>query len=855
MIITTKLHIPRARTELITRSRLIHRLHEGLNHVLTLVTAPAGYGKTTLLSEWSTTMECPVAWVSLDQGDNDRIRFWAHTIAALKQAYPAFDEQAVLRFAAEDALGNSLVAALVNGLHRLSHTVVLVWDDFHHIEDPAIQKGIVYLLDRLPPHVHLYIASRIQPALPLSRLRVEVGLNRIDANELRFVSEETSEFFLKCGGVKLSGKEASAVQQQTEGWIAAMRLMVLSLHDNADPVKIVCRTTGTDRDIADYFFEEVLSQQPETMMQFLLQTSILERMTGELCMAVTGISESAAYLQRLEQESLFLVPLDERREWYRYHHLFQQFLSAQLKIREPQRWKALHLAAGRWLEENGYTREAVDHYLAGEGFVSALSLLEVIAPELMINEWTTLFTWLSAIPDPLFLAKPRMLLTKLAAQYLAGQTEAATDGYWQVVRGLEEGASSVYPDESGMLQAGLAFLAAFRTFLDRDFEYAVQYSKEYVERHPVGDLFIGFGSGQDGYHPVWDVYVSDDSLRLADQVLTPLLSLWSETRNVYFIAHLCIDIGKLQYERNRLDESEKYMRIAHDIGSSHDNFSLLTIATLWLAHISAVKGDMKTAQVMMHKITQQSALQASPQLTGKVAWFSALQGRVLGKERLVRQWLRTSDLRAEDEIPLSMIKEYDLLACFLAEQGKTDEAVALLERLLFIASEAGRHSDKIRFLVHKSMVLSFRGELVHSMDVLEEALALAWPEGYIRTFVDEGAPLGQLLEQYMKLRQNQHRRPARKVPLSYVKRLWRLIFQFDRRIDDLVPEEGNIPALTAKEQIVLRLMETEMSNKEIAHNLNVSLATVKTHIHNIYNKLQAKDRLQALERARTLKLF
>ncbi len=742
MIISTKLHIPRSRTALVARPRLIRRLDEGLNRILTLVTAPAGYGKTTLLGEWAATREEPVAWVSLDAGDNDRMRFWGHTIAALKQCCPGFDEQAVLRFAAEDASGDSLMAALINGLNRIPYRLVLVWDDFHHIEEPAIRNGVVYLLNRLPSHVHLYMATRYQPPLPLSRIRVEAGLNRIEAKDLRFAPEETAEFFAACGGVQLSAEETAAVLDRTEGWIAAMRLAVLSLHEAADPAAVVWQMRGTERDISDYFFEEVLSRQPIPLQQFLLRTSILQRMTGELCRAVTGMAESASYLQRLEQESLFLLPLDERREWYRYHHLFQQFLTEQLKMREPQRWKTLHLAAGSWLEMNGYSHEAVDHYLAGMGYEHALSLLEAIAPKLMVKEWTTLCAWLSAIPDDLLLAKPMMYLTKLASQYLAGHVEAATDGYWRAIRRLQEGTSSLPSHDRETLQAGLAFMAAFRTFMDRDFEYAVQFSQEYVEKHPDGDYFIGFGSDRDGYHKVWDVYVSDGSLRWAEQVLPPLLSAWSKTRNAYFVAHLYIDYGKLQYERNRLNDAENYMRRAYDLGRSHDNVSLMTIAALWLARISAAQGNAKTAKAMLQKIAKQPALRRSPHLSGKVAWFSAMPGRGLGTERSARQWLKTSDLRSGDEIPLSMIKEYDLLACYLAELGKTEEAAALVERLLVIAAGARKQGDRIRLLVHQSRILSMQGEVVQSMDVLEEALALAQPEGYIRTFVDEGAPIG-----------------------------------------------------------------------------------------------------------------
>ena len=855
MIIATKLHIPRQRSAIVARPRLIHRLNEGLDRVLTLVTAPAGYGKTTLLSEWTTIIDNPVAWVSLDQGDNDRMRFWAHTIAALKQACPSFDDLSVLRHAAEDASGDSLIAALINGVHRIAQTTVLVWDDFHHIQEPTILKGVVYLLERLSSHLHLYIASRNMPSISLARIRAGNGLNRLGVSDLRFMPEETSAFLALCSEVKLSGDEAAAVQKRTEGWVAAMQLAVLSLSEHADPTSLVRIMSGKERNISDYFLEEVLSRQPDPLQQFLLQTSILERMTGELCTAVTGMSESSAYLQQLEQKGLFLVPLDERREWYRYHHLFQQFLSEQLKIREPQQGKALHVAAGIWLEKNGYSREAMEHYLAGESYADALSLVESLSPELMIQEWATLCTWLSAIPESLLFARPMMLLTKLASQYLSGQTQAATDGYWRVVRWLESDTDGLHPDQRTTLQAGLAFLAAIRTFLDRDFDYAVQFSKEYVERHAQGDFLIGFGSDQDGYHPVWDIYVSDDSLTLAKQILTPLLSIWSETQNRDFVAHLCIDIGKWQYERNQLDEADRYMRQACDIGKSHDNPSLATIATLWLARIAAVQGEWESANAIVQELSRQKALKSNSRLADKVAWFQALLDRMQGDERPVKQWLRKSRLRSKDEIPLSMVAEYDLLALLLAEQGKTEEAMTLTERVLFIVSQAGRQSDRIRLLAHKSRFLSMQGKVVQSMDVLEEALALAQPEGYIRTFVDEGAPLGQLLNQYLNLRQNQHRRPGRKVSLSYVKRLLRLFYPIEVGISEPLSKESNNLVFTAKERDVLCLMEKGLSNKEIGLQLNVTLATVKTHINNIYSKLQAKNRFQALERARTQELF
>lgn len=297
LIVATKLHIPRPRAALVPRPRLVRRLSEGLRHVLTLVTAPAGYGKTTLLGEWAKTLDMPVAWVSLDRGDNDLLRFWTHTLAALQQACPSLHEQAALRLSAKDRTGDSLILALLNGLHRMSQPIVLIWDDIHVIENPAIQQGISYFLNRLPPQVHLYMAGRTKPALQLARLKVQEGLNHIDVDELRFDAAETADFFSTCAGMTLSVDELNPIRERTEGWIAAMRLAVLSMDGETDPAAMVRKLSGAGGDLSDYFFEEVLTRQPEPLQQFLLRTAILDRMTGGLCEAVTGMADSAACLQ------------------------------------------------------------------------------------------------------------------------------------------------------------------------------------------------------------------------------------------------------------------------------------------------------------------------------------------------------------------------------------------------------------------------------------------------------------------------------------------------------------------------------------------------------------------------------
>lgn len=855
IIVATKLHIPRTRLVLVERPNLFRRLDEGMNHELTLITAPAGYGKTTLISEWAMTLQHTPAWVSLDQRDNVLIRFWGHTIAALKRSNSDFNDQAVLRHAAEDTTGDSLIAALINELHRLSQEQIIIWDDFHLIREQAILDSVVYLLERLPHHVHLYMTSRLLPALPIYKLQANQELIWLEARDLRFDSDETADFFEKSCGIQLSMQEAETVQKRTEGWATAMRLAVMSLDQQTDSKGLVQKMTGRNRSISNYFWEEAFSLQTEVIQQFLIQTSVLNRMTGELCQAVTEMVESEQYLHQLEQRSLFLIPLDEHQEWYRYHHLFQTFLIKQLKSREPLKWRKLHIVAGKWMEDNGYLDEAIEHYLAGEAYESALALLEVMAPQMIIKEWATLGTWLDTIPDALLLAKPMMLMTKLASQYLSGRIETATQGYWKAIQMLEQNKHTLSSEQRRILQAGLALLTAFRTFLDRDFEYVVEYSQEYLEKHPEGNLFVGFGNDQDGYHPVWDIYVSDSGLQLAEEIIVPLLAIWSKTADLHFTAHLHIDFGKLQYERNHLDEAEQHMKQAYEIGISYKNKSLTIIAELWLARITAVRGKWEVANDKLQLLKQQIVSETSPHLYKRIILFEVILARMQRDEVRVSQWVITSGIRDTDEIPPSMVEEYHLLANLLIERGQVDRADALINKIFRVNNRTDQKSNKIRQLISKSRILSIQGEIVQCMRTLEEALSLAYPENYVRTLIEEGAPLGKLLSQYIKLRHNQQFQSEKKIPLAYVKRLHRLIFPLENRRNKSNSIHGYFPSVTAKEQSVLRLIGEGLTNKEIADELNVSLSTIKTHINNIYSKLQVKNRVQALERARTYELF
>lgn len=853
MIIATKLHIPYIRAPFITRSRLIKKLDEGLNHTLTLITAPAGYGKTTVLSQWAASSSIPASWVSLDHTDNQFLQFWSHSLAALKEASPSFDEQGILHYYEIDPSGTSLIAYLINELHRLPMETVLIWDDFHYIENQRILDSIDYVLQRLPSQVHLYIASRTLPTLSLARLNTRGELNQLSIDDLRFTLEETQDY-IRTHQLSKS-LDTAIVYERTEGWITGLRLAALSLSDKTNQYEQAPYLTGDKKVIADYFFEEVFTKQTADIQTFLLKTSVLERMNSELCAVLTEIENSVAILHYLEQIQLFIIPLDDRREWYRYHHLFQQFLRERLRLYEPQLLKKLHMAAGHWLGEKQYDHEAIEHYLAGACYEEAMRSLQSMLPRLKDYERPALHQWLNQVPSPLLFQKPNLYLTNIASLFLSGKIEESTEQYWWAIHRLNEAQHSLSAEEVHTFYTGLSFLVAFRGYLERDFATCLEYSKDYLARDPNGNFMIGFGTNQEGYHPVWDIHVSSDHLPKAEQILKDLLQLWSATNNVYFIAHLCIDYGNLLYEWNRLEEARQYLQRSLEIGQTHHNTSLVVIASVWLAYIDRAAGEWPIAQRRLDTLKKNVNALSHPRLTRLIEVHQAQLHRIQGQTKQAVDWVGKSKLNADDEISFSMIEEYELLAIVMAEQGETAAALNLITHLFQLSKKENAHTKSLRLLLRKSLLLEQLGLEEQSIEVLEEALCLGEMDGCLRSFVDEGTSLIPLLSKYINVRQNNHRPPKNKVSLAYVKRLsYLLSMEQSKNRGNLEQETDHhidvINSLTAQEKTVLALIQAGLKNKEIAERLNISLSTVKTHINNIYHKLQVNNRFMAVQRAK-----
>ncbi|MCA9931138.1 MAG: hypothetical protein KC419_21785, partial [Anaerolineales bacterium] len=449
-LLQTKLYVPRLRPSLVPRPHLVEKLNSGLAGKLTLISAPAGFGKTTLVSEWIADCERPFAWYSLDERDGDLTRFLTYLIAALQTLMPAIGKKILgMLELPEPASTDSILTTLINEMATAPEQIALVLDDYHVLDSPAIDQALTFLLEHLPPQMHLVITTREDPPLPLSRLRVRGLLTELRAADLRFVPEETAVFLNKVTGLTFSAEEIAALDKRTEGWIAGLQLAALSMQGRSDVHGFIKAFAGNDRYIVDYLVDEVLEHQPEHIRRFLLQTSILDRLSGILCDAVIGQEESSVLLETLERSNLFVIPLDSKRQWYRYHHLFGDVLQAHLMKEQPEIIASLHQRASKWYEHNGFTADAVHHAFAAEDLARAARIIELAWAEMDGNRQSAMWLdWAQKLPDDLVRTRPVLSVDYAWAYLDNGYLEAAMTRLRDAEHCLENPANIVVANEA-----------------------------------------------------------------------------------------------------------------------------------------------------------------------------------------------------------------------------------------------------------------------------------------------------------------------------------------------------------------------------------------------------------------------
>jgi LuxR family transcriptional regulator, maltose regulon positive regulatory protein len=901
-LVSTKLRPSQARPKLVARPRLTDRLEREAARKLTLISAPAGFGKTTLLVEWLRERadgEGSVAWLSLDEGDNDPTRFLSYLVAALRSVEEVIGEGVLSALRApEPPRIEAITAALINELAALPEELTLILDDYHLIDSGPVHGVVSFLLAHLPPNVHLVISSRIDPPLPLSRLRARNQMMELDAAELSFTPEEAVTFLNSVMGLGLSAEDVAALEERTEGWIAGLQLAALSMRERKDASGFVKAFSGSHRDVLDYLAEEVLERQPGRVREFLLQTSVADQLSGALCDALTGSSDGQEMLEELERENLFVVALDEERRWYRYHHLFADFLRGRLGRERPGRIKELHCRAAEWYERNGWATEAVEHALAAGDIERAAQLVEYNALALVLrSEGATMDRWLSALPPGLVRARPRLSLARAIWALISGRLDEVEPLLTDAERTL---GSADQPHEPPVVKAtgGLAnvpgTVAQLRAELARqrgDAERAIQFAQRALAYADEGDRYLRYLSRWNlAVATLMQGRVGEAEDALADLVHDP----WATGPNHYFAVRASYALGQAQRgqgrlgaalqtyrqglelaaeagrphlptagvahvglaeilrERNELDAALEHATegvvLCRHLGYAQQLVTSLTVLT-W---IRQARGDVAGA---LEALEEAERLVPNPNVLVDINFPVAVQrARLLlaqGKVDAAARWTAERGLSAEDEPSYLREREYLVLARVLLAQDNPDQALRLLERLREKAQARGRSGSVIEILALQSLALRKKGEKVRAVSTLAQALSLAEPEGYVRTFTDEGSPMAALLSEALETQRRG--RLAPEVPAYYLRKL---LAALDRDASGAAASGSGLPEpLSERELEVLTLVAAGKTNQEIAKELFVALSTVKTHIKNIYGKLDARNRTQALARARELRLL
>jgi LuxR family transcriptional regulator, maltose regulon positive regulatory protein len=903
-LVTTKVRVPRTRPELVPRPRLLEALVRYEGRRLTLVSAPAGFGKTTLLSEWLEDRSGDggsIAWLSLEEADNDPARFLAYLVSALRSALGEGIGEGVLASLRlpEFPPVEAVVGVLINELADVRHEeVTIVLDDYHVIHSGPIHEATSFLLEHLPENVHLVISSRADPPIPLAKLRARDQVTEIRAAGLRFTTEEATAFLKGVMGLTLSAANVAALEEVTEGWIAALQLAALSMRDREDVSGFVETFSGSNRHVLDFLAEEVLERQPEGVREFLLNTSVLERMSAPLCDALTSRNDGQQMLERLEHDNLFVIALDDERRWYRYHHLFADVLRSRLQREQPERIRELHRRAAAWYERNGWMSEAIRHALAAQEHDRAADLVEQVARKMWNRgEAMTLLGWLEALPEETKRWRPQLLLQYSAALLWVGQL----DDVEPLVREIERavGVSGEGRDEDlrpsadeplrQVLLGGIAAVRSWRAYMKGEPHGAIALAQQALALLPEKDLelrtFAAFRLAE-AYRTADDLeaataafaetaelgraaghdylvlramsrqarlQMAQGRLRKADHVLQRALLFAGERGgdSLPATAEVHVVIGELLYEWDELEAAARQLKEGIRLAERMGQLDTLVDGYVALSRVEVAQGNAESALVTAReasKLAQRSG--TGEAIVEAAAWNARLH---LTRSDMTAAVLELERFAGAPAVSVSMVRETEQIARarLTVARGEHDEALRLLEELRQSAEAAGRTGKLIEILTLQAVALWEKSKREQAVGTLTRALALAEPEGYVRTFVDEGAKVGGLLSAILEVRQRGHF-DATRIPAGYLAKLLAIHAQ-----ESATPGAGErlSEALSERELEVLALVAAGKSNLEIAGSLFVSLSTVKTHINNLYRKLGARSRTQAIARARELDLI
>lgn len=922
-LLQTKLYLPPARANLVNRSQLIERLKVGGGRPFTLVSAPAGFGKTTLVSAWLNevrndtkaiaTIGNPklvvepsqfpipqVAWLSLDEDDNDPTRFLTYVIAALQTQQPSLGESTLALLAAPQAPPpKSILTQLINDVTTLAAPLLLVLDDYHLITTPAIHEALTFLLDHLPVNLHLVITTRVDPPLPLSRWRVRQQMLEIRADDLRFSVAEAAIFLNEIMGLRLPAEQIATLDVRTEGWIAGLQLAALSMQGHQDVKGFVSAFAGSHHYIMDYLLEEVLQQLPPTTLAFLLQTSILDRFCAALCDAVTGRTDGQVMLAQLQRLNLFLIPLDDERRWYRYHHLFDEMLHHRLsQVRHqltenpsPQvTISTLHRRASQWWDANGFIDRAIHHALSAQDFAQATLLIDRSYMRwLGSGQVVTLQRWLDAFPTALWQSQPTLNLAQAWVHLNAGRIGAAQTYTQAAEVALVHWSAAEAHVQKSTHQAIRVTYAFIANIGGSSPQTIVQAEAILTELPPDQALWRSLLANVLAFAYYWQGDMSSASKFAHEALAQAMLTRNSEVATRGMIGAICEmrgrleeaetwlrqsiqlgtfegkvlpttqiaaaygALGRIHYQRHQWHESADSLARALEISTQLQDVVVLHVALRGQIRLLRSQGDFVAALAHLQRL--ESIQSSGPYKPLMIEAMRALIWLEQGESARARTWLTEDRLKiANSPVAIDLRNESALLplAEVLLRLGHHEPATRLLTRLSASAVQGERIQSVIQILVLQAILYQLQADKQRAFAALGEALTLGEPSGYLAFFVEQGAPMRRLLAELRSTIST----------LSLRAYAEQLLAGFPQQ-DEATHNQGHshaqsqnlIEPLSERELEILHLVNAGLSNREIADKIIVTVGTVKKHLNNIFGKLGVNSRTQALMQARALHLL
>ena len=880
-MLATKLSFPPLRTQLVPRTRLVEQLQEGLKRPLILISAPAGYGKTTLLLEWRIGVgrKFPVAWLALDEDDNDLHSFLNYIALALETAGTGLAGNTLLLLQSPAPTSTErILTSLVDDLSGYPHDLAIILDDYHAIDSKPIHEALRFLLEHLPAHIHLVLLTRSDPPLPLPRLRVRNQVMEIRTADLRFTFEETAAFLKDIMSLELAAQDIAALEARTEGWIAGLQLAALSMQGRSDIPSFIAAFTGSHHYVVDYLVEEVLNRQNEAIRDFLLKTSILNRLSAPLCNALTGQSDGQQMLEHLERSNLFLTPMDDERHWYRYHHLFADVLRNRLQHSQPELLAALYRRAIAWYEENGFIDQAISHALAVSEFEYAAQLLARHWLDLLTHGQmhTTLIQWLDALPRDLHANRPRLNMLHAWLLVSAGNMSAAQPYALRVAQAMEQDTSET--SELASLPAELLAFESYKAIHERKLDYALELARQALQLAPEDAVFTrtaislaqswaylemgcmdealqasqqGFVLARSGSTPASKVSAVNN-MGLALQVQGQLhhaMDVYREAlQDVEVEAQehypqyglIYIGMADIHYQWNNLERAHHHFSVGHQMVEQGGYPVEVITARLGLAKLRYAQGEYPATLELLEDV---APLLQKAEGAVDVDKLEALQARwqaALGQTDPAATWLSKIDLTVGDSLGISQATILFSAARVLLALSRLDEALNILSKMERVVHNGDNLSWEIEALVLQSMVWHRNGDSTRAFSYLEKALTMGEKEGFIRIFLDEGQPMVDMLRK------------------SNFRFAGRLLASASTKILQPVPAfaaQGLIEPLSERELEVLKLIAAGRLNKEIGNELYIAIGTVKRHTANIFRKLDVINRTQAVARSRELRLL